>query len=99
MKKFTRYAAVFDRYARCRDALVRVRFADPVLDVEYLKVTYRELDTLIRELQAIQMIAQDAAPIQLQATEEGVFSITFEIIYGHAGAPLEVDQVADDAGW
>jgi len=35
------------------DALVRARFADPVMDVEHLTLTYPEVNNLLRELKAI----------------------------------------------
>lgn len=81
------------------DALIHARFADPVLDVEYLTVEYKNIQTLTRELQATKMLLPSSSHLQLQSDEHGNFSVTHEIIYGHAWGPsATVDQVADEFG-
>lgn len=81
------------------DELVRAKFADPVLDVEYLTVTYRDLKKLLVELQATNMLSQDLTEIHILPNEKGIFSLTYELVYGHAFGPdVSVDHVADEEG-
>lgn len=81
------------------DELTHARFADPVMDVEYLNVTYRELKTLMQELQATNMLLSDVTEVQLTPNDKNVFSLTYEIVYGHAWGPDPgVDHVADEEG-
>lgn len=87
------------------DALVHARFADPVLDVDYLTVTYRHMDTLLDEMQAMRMIeVNDQAEKERVIKEskpnsEGVFPLTFEIVYGHAWGVAESEgQLMDEEG-
>ena len=86
------------------DELTKARFADPVLDVEYLTVTYREFKKLIYELQVTGILTSDIPPDLnaddiLKPDTEGKYPITFEIIYGHAWGPSStVDHVADESG-
>jgi len=81
------------------DALVQSGLAGPVLDVDYLEISYREWDTLWREL-----VASGAAPgqntgggllgsgVRRQALEaeypkvdgEAPYRITLELVFGHA---------------
>ncbi len=81
------------------DALVQSGMAGPVLDVDYLEISYREWDTLWREL-----VASGAAPgqnagggllgsgVRRQALEaeypkvggEAPYRITLELVFGHA---------------
>lgn len=81
------------------DELIQARFADPVLDVEYLTVTYRDLKKLLMELQATKMLTEGLTEINLEPNAKGAFSLTYEIVYGHAFGPdIEVDHIADEEG-
>lgn len=81
------------------DELTAARYADPVLDTEHLTVTYRDLKKLLFELQATNMLVQDLKEIDHTPTAEGLFPLTYEIVYGHAWGPdPSVDHVADDLG-
>ncbi len=81
------------------DALMHARFADPVLDVEYLNVTYKSFDKLIYELQMTGMLLDNIPPLQPEPNSAGKFSVTYEIIYGHAWGPdVTVDHIADESG-
>jgi len=88
------------------DVLTRARFADPVMDVEYFTLTYRKLTDLFHELHASGMlnIADDhyeqlVAMGQARCTTEGIWSVNYEVVYGHAWGPSEtVEQVADEFG-
>ena len=86
------------------DALVRARFADPVMDVEALTLTYADVPSVLRDLKAIG--AHNAAAARraaltgkiqfarfVQAYEtfrraDGRIPASYETVYGHAWAPL-----------
>lgn len=86
------------------DALVRARFADPVMDVENLTLTYAQVPDVLRDLKAIG--AHNAATGRrtaltgktqytrfVQAYEqfrnaEGRLPASYETVFGHAWAPL-----------
>lgn len=91
------------------DALVRTRFADPVMDAERLTVTYARLADLMADLKSLG--AHNAtdrrprgltAPRRLAALEaayeayrrDGRLPASYEVVYGHAWAP-EQKPVAD----
>ncbi len=84
------------------DALLRVGFADPVMDVERLTVTYQEVHGLMRDLKAIgaHNVTADrprglTGRRRMQAMAEayeglrrdGRLPASYEVIYGHAWAP------------
>lgn len=84
------------------DALIRAGLSSPVMDVEYLKLTYPDVTAVMRELKAIGAHNVMAGrPLHLTAKgtlrrliaeyerrrSEGVIPATWEIIYGHAWAP------------
>lgn len=81
------------------DALLRSGFSDPVMDVEHITLTYKEVTQLMRELKAIgahnvtagrQRGLTGRAKLQKlisayeQFRRDGVLPCTYEIIYGHA---------------
>ncbi|MCG5515599.1 malonyl-ACP O-methyltransferase BioC [Ectothiorhodospira sp. 9100] len=84
------------------DALVRAGFADPVMDVERMTVTYPDVRGLMRDLKAIG--ATNAlsgrgrgltSPGRLRALEtayeeyrqEGLLPASYEVVFGHAWVP------------
>lgn len=84
------------------DQMVRARFADPVMDMEHLTVTYAELSGLLRELKDIG--AHNVLPgrerglmgksrwARLTAAyepyrQDGRLPATYEVVYGHAWKP------------
>jgi len=84
------------------DMLVKAGFADPVMDMEYLTLTYAAVRDLMRDLKAIG--AHNAArgrPAGLtgkallaavernyeSARRDGRLPATFEVVYGHAWKP------------
>jgi malonyl-CoA O-methyltransferase len=84
------------------DMLVAARYADPVMDMEQLTLTYDDVRTLMRDLKAIGARnstfgrpAGLSAKSLLRAVErnyeafrrEGKLPATFEIVYGHAWKP------------
>ncbi|MEK6747928.1 MAG: malonyl-ACP O-methyltransferase BioC [Pseudomonadota bacterium] len=81
------------------DALVRARFADPVMDVEHLTVTYKNALELMRELKRLgahnafsmrpqHLMGKQRLQAVVQAYEkfrrDGVLPATHEVVYGHA---------------
>jgi malonyl-CoA O-methyltransferase len=85
------------------DVLTRTRFSDPVMDVEYYTLTYREFGALLFELHASGMLASSPLDLiesaQMQRTEAGRLAVTYEVVYGHAWGPeAHVDHVADEFG-
>jgi malonyl-CoA O-methyltransferase len=92
------------------DMLVGARFADPVMDMEYLTLTYRDVPALLRELKAASAgnadpgrrpgLTAKAAVLRLEAAygayaREGRVPATFEVIYGHAWRPQTPRTAAD----
>jgi malonyl-CoA O-methyltransferase len=81
------------------DMLVDAGFADPVMDMEYLSMTYAEPDALLAELKAVGAVnATRGRPRGLmgkvrwrrmlaaleRSRRDGRVPATFEIVYGHA---------------
>lgn len=85
------------------DELVRQGFTDPVMDVESLRVTYREVSSLMRDLKALGSNNADPArargltgkgklaalkrALEARRNREGLVECSYEIVYGHAWAP------------
>lgn len=85
------------------DALLRAGFADPVVDMEMITITYRDSRTLMHDLQRIGAANATVGRARgltgrarLQAVElayerfrnaEGLLPATYEIVYGHAWVP------------
>jgi malonyl-CoA O-methyltransferase len=91
------------------DALVRAGFEGPVLDAEYLTLTYTDLGGLMDDLRGLGATnATRERPRGLTGRsrwhamrtayevhrQEGRLPATYEVVYGHAWAPLQ--QVAAD---
>jgi malonyl-CoA O-methyltransferase len=76
----------------CGDMLVQTGFADPVLDVDYYTLSYKEPEKLWYELYASNVLRGDLAAElkdQLQATTESCYELTYEVIHAHAFAPQQ----------
>jgi malonyl-CoA O-methyltransferase len=96
------------------DGLLRVGFADPVVDMEYLTVTFRKLSTLFDDLKKSgshilpPQSGQGLYPrgrwqkmceaYEQLKNPEGLYPATIEIIYGHAFKPHRANQKADACG-
>lgn len=93
------------------DALVRARFADPVLDIERYTLTYPDVPALMRELKGIgahNVLATRARGLtgrgrlaaMIAAYErerrDGVLPASYEVVYGHAWAPEQKLSVERD---
>ena len=81
------------------DMLVECGFADPVMDMEVLTLTYASVDDLVRELRAAgdrcamlgrrrglagREFGQRVRAACARLTRDGRFPVTFEVVYGHA---------------
>lgn len=92
------------------DMLVDARFADPVMDMEYVTLTYANVPALLRELKASaagNLDPQRPAGLSGKRTlarledvyepyrKEGRLPATFEVIYGHAWRPESARTAAD----
>lgn len=87
------------------DALMRAGLADPVMDVEYITLTYQTLEALARDLNAQgSSVVEGRAPgltgrgriAAVARAYEGSRSggrlpATFEVVYGHAWGPAAPD--------
>lgn len=69
------------------DLLLQVGFADPVLDVDYFTLTYKQQQRLQDELQVTGFISTDEMIEPLEKNAEHVIPLTYEIVYGHAWKP------------
>ncbi len=94
------------------DALVRARFADPVMDVEPLTLTYADVPSVLRDLKAIgahNAVAARSATLTgkahfarfVQAYEifrrtDGRIPASYETVYGHAWAPQSAPPALAD---
>lgn len=86
------------------DLLVQAGFADPVMDMEKLTLTYASVEALLAELRAVTVFTSPLKGcagkqrwqralkhLQALADTQGRIPLTLEIIYGHAwrGAPKQ----------
>lgn len=84
------------------DALLRVRFTNPVMDMEQFTLTYPDVDKLMRDLKALGAHNVSAGRAHgltgktrmqnMRAAYEtwrrnGVLPASYEVVYGHAWAP------------
>lgn len=86
------------------DGLVRAGFADPVMDVEHITLTYSDPMKLMRELKLIgahnvtagrnrgltgRKALKKVVDAYEQFRRDGVLPCTYEVVYGHAWIPNE----------
>lgn len=84
------------------DMLVQAGFADPVMDMEQVTLTYADVETLMRELKAIgahnvatgrsrgltgRRALDDLRRRYEELRRDGRLPATFEVVYGHAWKP------------
>ncbi|MCP5427426.1 MAG: malonyl-ACP O-methyltransferase BioC [Chromatiaceae bacterium] len=89
------------------DALMRAQFSDPVMDVDRMTLTYSAVEELMRELKILgahnvasgrqraltgkgRLIAMKASYEQFR--RNGLLPASYEVVYGHAWAPLQRRQ-------
>jgi len=92
------------------DLLVKAGFADPVMDMEYLTLTYPRVEDLFRDLRETGSMSARADAVGLrtprwrarlaqryeQLRMDGRLPATFEIVYGHAWKPEQGPRVTAD---
>ena len=93
------------------DALVRAGFADPVLDVERVVLTYDDVISVMRDLKSIgahnatdgrvrglqgRKFLQNLTQQYEQFRKNGKLPATFEVIYGHAWKPVDKPKTKFD---
>ncbi len=93
------------------DALIRARFADPVMDVEHIVVTYENVRTLMKDLKQIGsrnatagrahgLTGKRRLQRMMEAYEafrrEGLLPATYEVAYGHAWGGEATGQARQD---
>ena len=92
------------------DALVRAQFADPVMDVEPMTLTYPDVSSVLRDLKGIGAhnattarratltgkahFARFVAAYETFRRPDGQLSASYETVYGHAWAPTRSAGVA-----
>jgi malonyl-CoA O-methyltransferase len=94
------------------DALVRSRFAEPVMDVDRMTLTYREVEGLMRDLKILgahnvtdqrhRGLTGKGRMAAMRAAYEqfrvdGLLPASYEVVYGHAWAPERVEKTASVA--
>jgi len=95
------------------DALVRAGFAEPVMDVDRITLTYADVRGLMRDLKAIGahnaasgrrrgLTGKSTFARMVEAYErvrrDGRLPATYEVVYGHAWAPTTSGRRADPPG-
>jgi malonyl-CoA O-methyltransferase len=92
------------------DLLVSSRFADPVMDMEYLTLTYPRVEDLFRDLRGSGSLSARAGAVGLrtprwcerlaqryeQFRRDGRLPATFEVVYGHAWKPEHGPRTSAD---
>ncbi len=107
----TRHAAGYPDMHDIGDALVSFQMANPVMDVEWLKLTYADPESALRDLRLIGgnpmsgrvkglrgRAWRDRVLAALSTLEkDGRIEIPIELVFGHAWAPLPTRQTQDQA--
>lgn len=91
------------------DALVQSGFLDPVMDMEVITVTYKDVKMVMRDLKQIgahnvmqgrshNITGKNKLQKMIQAYEQfrldGLLPVTHEIVYGHAWMPEEQEKAS-----
>jgi malonyl-CoA O-methyltransferase len=87
------------------DALIRSALVEPVMDVEHITLTYKDVFGLMRDLKLLgahnvtagrpagltgkQRLQAMQAAYERFRTHAGLLPATYEVVYGHAWAPLQ----------
>lgn len=89
------------------DALMRARFADPVMDVDRMTLTYQEVSGVMRDLKVLGahnvtsnrhrgLTGKNKFKAMQEAYERfrsnGLLPASYEVVYGHAWAPAQREQ-------
>jgi malonyl-CoA O-methyltransferase len=86
------------------DQFIAAKFADPVMDVDYVTLAYKDIQQLVDELQLTGMLIPDQYQPLYTEMHQTLLSnekllTTYELVFGHAWGPdLSVDHTADSSG-
>lgn len=95
------------------DALIRTRFAEPVMDVEHMIITYQNVNRLMRDLKALGahnvtagrhkgLTGKNKMAGMMSAYEtfrvDGLLPASYEVVHGHAWAPENKAALSLPAG-
>jgi malonyl-CoA O-methyltransferase len=69
------------------DQLLKKYFADPIVDVSYYTLNYRDKEKLISEQRAAGMVSESADLSKLKPNEQNIYELTYEVIHAHAWRP------------
>ncbi len=80
------------------DLLLQEKFSDPVLDVDYCTLVYREKNKFFAELEECGMLTPDVSYPKENCLpdEHGKWHAVFEIVYAHAFMPAEKETMTED---
>ncbi len=95
------------------DMLLKVSFSDPVMDMEYITATYKDVMSMMKDLQTIGATNADSSRrktltgknrfkqlaecYQPYALEDNRLPMTYEVIYGHAWKMKPAEKTAIEA--
>jgi malonyl-CoA O-methyltransferase len=80
------------------DVLLKEGFADPVLDVDYYTMTYRDKNRLMSELRASGMLSSDQSDLcGVAPSDDGTWAVTYEVIHAHAFTRAASEEVSASA--
>lgn len=74
------------------DALSKAYFSDPVMDMEFLTLTYDSPALFYGDLQSLNLLKPEVSlsdfsqSIEVLKGEDGIWRMTLEVVYGHAWA-------------
>ena len=74
------------------DALSKAYFSDPVMDMEFLTLTYESPSVFYEDLQALNLLKPEVTlssfsqSIEVIKGEDGIWRMTLEVVYGHSWA-------------
>jgi malonyl-CoA O-methyltransferase len=81
------------------DALTKCRYVDPVMDVEYFTLNYRNQEKLFTDLRNTEMIISEHVTMPTFEQQQIPLTTRYEIVYGHAWGPqLHLEQSSDEQG-
>ncbi|MCP5425201.1 MAG: malonyl-ACP O-methyltransferase BioC [Gammaproteobacteria bacterium] len=96
------------------DALMRASLAEPVVDVERITLTYQDVSALLRDLKTLgahnvtagrpqgltgkQRLAAMYGAYERFRRADGLLPASYEVVYGHAWAPLQTVSQSQEKG-
>lgn len=69
------------------DALLKARFSEPVMDMEYITLDYENFDLLVSDAFDLGLL-KTRSPKLLNLPQDITLKMTLEVVYGHAWTPV-----------